>query len=129
MKNLQSYDEFLNEAVKMSSTYFLNLLTNFDMYTKITSIGGWDLNMSSLEKDLELVWQKDNYCLYTYLFSDKKELVEFELISDDAPNLNLKRLVGFDTLPQKYTENYMLDIANYTKNVEKFIKKLNVSLK
>lgn len=129
MKNLQSYDEFLNEAVKMSSTYFLNLLTNFDTYTKITSIGGWDLNMSSLEKDHELVWQKDNYCLYTYLFSDKKELVEFELISDDAPKLNLKRLVGFDTLPQKYTENYMLDIANYTKNVEKFIKKINVSLK
>jgi hypothetical protein len=125
MKNLQSYDDFLNEAVKMSSSYFLNLLNNFDTYTKITSIGGWNLNMSLLEKDHELVWQKDNYSLYTYLFSDKKEIVEFKLISDDDPKLNLKRLVGFDTLPQKYTENYMLDIANYTKNVEKFIKKLN----
>lgn len=133
MKNFKAFDEFITEGYKpkFSSSYYKNLLINFDMYSKIKTINGWTLNSNSLEKDKELVWQKEGYSLYTHLFSDKKELVEFELIdeSDIINKIDLKKLIGTSTLNQKYTENYLLDIQNYIKNVEKFTQKLNQKLK
>lgn len=131
MKNFQSYSEFLNEAkLRIRPVYIENFKRNFVMYSKQEEIFGWILNNSSLEKDNELVWQKDGYSLYTNLYEKDKEEISFILVSVEtgSTEFNLKRMVGSSTAPLKYTENYALDVMNYFKSLEKYIKKLNTVL-
>ena len=131
MKNFQSFNEYVNEASKslqVRQPYVDNLISNFEMYTKTKEINGWILNDSSLEKDGELVWEKGGYILYANPYRKGIEEINFILTSNDTPTFNLKRLVGSDFVQLKYSENFVLDINNYIKAMDKYLKKLNTVL-
>lgn len=131
MKTFQTYLEYLNEMAKslqIKQSYVDNLISNFTMYSKVKEILGWSLNEDSLEKDGELVWQKNGYTLYANPYRKNSEEINFILVSTDAPEFNLKRLVGSNFIQLKYSENYLLDINNYIKSMDKYLKKLNTAL-
>lgn len=128
MKTLKTFNEFLSESAKLPirKKYVDSLISYYTTYTEVLKIENWSLDVKKLEKINVLIWKRDDFELETLIYNNNKEQIKF-ILTDTENNIdmNIKNIVGSDTISLEYTENYLLDVGNYVKSVEQFIKKLN----